>query len=138
MFEFDIDFKEHNVITYNSFKEGASYGNLFTNIDNNESRRGVSWLDYNASIISTIQKLVYWFKTKNNVRAKYLLIHPKLKQYIDKNSIDLKYSSFVLNTKLSVFVDENILCNKVVLVGEDSKTYVVITVFDEEDINKLG
>jgi hypothetical protein len=137
MFEFDID-KEHNVITYNSFKEGASYGNLFTNINNNESKRGVSWLDYNANIISTIQKLVYWFKAKNNIRAKYLLIHPKLKQYIDKNSIHLKYNSFTLNTKLSMFIDKNIPCNKVVLVSEDNKTYVVITVFNEEDIKKLG
>lgn len=139
MFDFDINkvhCKQH--ISYNNFEDGACFGNLFTNVDNSDSKRGVSWLDYNASVTATMQKLVYWFKTRNNVRAKYLLIHSKLKEYIDKYNIDLKYNSFTLNTKLLIDVNDTIPCNKVVIVGEDNKTCAFITVFDEEDIDKLG
>jgi hypothetical protein len=83
------------------------------------------------------------------VKPKYLLIHPKLKAYIDSNNVQMiKQYQYLPNTqdyywvlKDHVTIEEidNIPCNKVVIVGDDNnKTCAVITVFDEEDINKLG
>lgn len=165
MFEFDIDkvqFKSQNIIVYNSFNDESqhnrSMGNIFRDyLDTGAEgdKVGVSWLNPNATIVYSLMKLFYWFYSMNKkehycgVKPKYLLIHPKLKAYIDSNNVQMiKQYQYLPNTqdyywvlKDHVTIEEidNIPCNKVVIVGDDNnKTCAVITVFSEKDIDKLG
>jgi hypothetical protein len=160
MFNFDVDkieFQQQHVVVYNSmYDELNNYrcvASLFRKYKENTKHLdgptiGLCWLHPQASIVSTLQKVFYWFNEINNVRAKYLLIHPKLKAYLDVNNVQMieqylpiktEEYCWVLADHIAVEEVSNIPCNKIVIVGEDNcKTCMIITVFSEKDIDKLG
>jgi hypothetical protein len=142
MLDYDIKklvFKESNSIKYNDFISPNRYfGNLFTVYNQSISNiKGVSWLSVEASIVSTLIKLLYYFKQINNLKGTYLLINPILKKYIYKNNKQLKDELLIFSRRISLKTVNSIDINKVVILGEDNTTCMLIEVFDIKDIHKL-
>jgi hypothetical protein len=142
MLDYDIKklvFKESNSIKYNDFISPNRYfGNLFTVYNQSISNiKGVSWLSVEASIVSTLIKLLYYFKQINNLKGTYLVINPILKKYIYKNNKQLKDELLIFSRRISLKTVNSIDINKVVILGEDNTTCMLIEVFDIKDIHKL-
>jgi hypothetical protein len=142
MLDYDIKklvFKESNSIKYNDFISPNRYfGNLFTVYNQSISNiKGVSWLSVEASIVSTLIKLLYYFKQINNLKGTYLVINPILKKYIYKNNKQLKDELLIFSRRISLKTVNSIDINKVVILGEDNTTCTLIEVFDIKDIHKL-
>lgn len=142
MLDYDIKklvFKESNSIKYNDFISPNRYfGNLFTVYNQSISNiKGVSWLSVEAFIVSTLIKLLYYFKQINNLKGTYLVINPILKKYIYKNNKQLKDELLIFSRRISLKTVNSIDINKVVILGEDNTTCMLIEVFDIKDIHKL-
>lgn len=142
MLDYDIKklvFKESNSIKYNDFISPNRYfGNLFTVYNQSISNiKGVSWLSVEASIVSTLIKLLYYFKQINNLKGTYLVINPILKKYIYKNNKQLKDELLIFSRRISLKTVNSIDINKVVILGEDNTACMLIEVFDIKDIHKL-
>jgi hypothetical protein len=142
MLDYDIKklvFKESNSIKYNDFISPNRYfGNLFTVYNQSISNiKGVSWLSVEVFIVSTLIKLLYYFKQINNLKGTYLVINPILKKYIYKNNKQLKDELLIFSRRISLKTVNSIDINKVVILGEDNTACMLIEVFDIKDIHKL-